>query len=166
MELDVSLQEQTPSSRLSHRETDLVAQLRAGKHAPARHDLKGRDSPSSGTRDGTCAYSRLMDDEALLERSRHGDRDAFAALVNRYQDDLYTMALRMLASPADAADVVQETFLRAYTRLPELRGASVRGWLFRVAVNCSHDVQRRVTRRPTRPLENAEGNILELPDPA
>ena len=107
-----------------------------------------------------------MDDEALLVRSRHGDRDAFAALVNRYQDDLYTMALRMLASPADAADVVQETFLRAYTRLPELRGPSVRGWLFRVAVNCSHDVQRRVSRRPTQPLENAEGNILELPDPA
>jgi RNA polymerase sigma-70 factor (ECF subfamily) len=107
-----------------------------------------------------------MDDEALLERSRHGDRDAFAALVNRYQDDLYTMALRMLASPADAADVVQETFLRAYTRLPELRGASVRGWLYRVAVNCSHDVQRRVVRRPADPLEDAAGNIVDLPDPA
>jgi len=107
-----------------------------------------------------------MDDEALLERSRRGDRDAFAALVNRYQDELYTMALRMLASPADAADVVQETFLRAYTRLPELRGASVRGWLYRVAVNCCHDVQRRVVRRPSEPLEDAAGNVVDLPDPA
>ena len=106
-----------------------------------------------------------MDDEALLERSRHGDRDAFAALVNRYQDELYTMALRMLARPADAADVVQETFLRAYTRLPELRGASVRGWLYRVAVNCCHDVQRRVVRRPSEPLEDAAGNVVDLPDP-
>jgi RNA polymerase sigma-70 factor (ECF subfamily) len=107
-----------------------------------------------------------MDDEALLERSRRGDRDAFAALVNRYQDELYTMALRMLASPADAADVVQEAFLRAYTRLPELRGPSVRAWLYRVAVNCCHDVQRRAVRRPTEPLEDAAGNIVDLPDPA
>jgi RNA polymerase sigma-70 factor (ECF subfamily) len=107
-----------------------------------------------------------MDDEALLERSRHGDRDAFAALVNRYQDELYTMALRLLDNPADAADVVQETFLRAYTRLPELRGASVRGWLYRVAVNCSHDVQRRLVRRPAAPLEDASGKIVDLPDPA
>jgi RNA polymerase sigma-70 factor, ECF subfamily len=107
-----------------------------------------------------------MDDEALVERSRHGDRDAFAALVTRYQDDLYTMALRMLASPADAADVVQETFLRAYNHLPELRGASVRGWLFRVAVNCGHDIQRRAVRRPQQPIEDSAGNIVDLPDTA
>ena len=106
-----------------------------------------------------------MDDEALLERARRGDRDAFAAIVTRHQDELYTMALRMLGTPYDAADVVQETFLRAYTRIPELRGATVRAWLFRVAINCAHDVQRRATRRPTSPLEDSEGNVIELPDP-
>jgi DNA-directed RNA polymerase specialized sigma24 family protein len=37
-----------------------------------------------------------MDDEALLERARRGDRDAFGQLVERHQDGLYTMALRML----------------------------------------------------------------------
>src|SRR5215472_13949371 len=112
------------------------------------------------------AYSQVMDDEALLERARRGDRDAFAALVTRNQDDLYTMALRMLGTPHDAADVVQETFLRAYTHLPELRGRTVRAWLFRVAVNCARDVQRRSIRRPASPLEDAEGKVIELPDPA
>ncbi len=107
-----------------------------------------------------------MDDEVLLERARHGDREAFAGIVNRYQDELYTMALRMLASPADAADAVQETFLRAYTRLPQLRGGSVRGWLYRVAINCSYDVHRRAARRPADALEDAAGNIVDLPDPA
>ncbi|MBV8194431.1 MAG: sigma-70 family RNA polymerase sigma factor [Candidatus Dormibacteraeota bacterium] len=106
-----------------------------------------------------------MDDEALLERARRGDRDAFAAIVTRHQDELYTMALRILGTPHDAADVVQETFLRAFTRIPELRGATVRAWLFRVAVNCAHDVQRRAVRRPTSPLEDSAGNVLELPDP-
>jgi RNA polymerase sigma-70 factor (ECF subfamily) len=106
-----------------------------------------------------------MDDAALLERARHGDRDAFAALVTRHQDELYTMALRLLGTPSDAADVVQETFLRAYVKLPELRGATVRAWLFRVALNCSHDVQRRVIRKPADPLEDDAGNIIDLPDP-
>ena len=104
-----------------------------------------------------------MDDESLLEQARQGDSGAFTVLVERYQDDLYTMALRLLGSPADAADVVQETFLRAYMNLPRLRAQSVRGWLFRVAVNAAHDVQRRAVRRPADPLEDGEGKVVELP---
>lgn len=107
-----------------------------------------------------------MEDEALVELARGGDRDAFASLVTRYQDQLYTMAVRSLGRPADAADVVQETFLRAYVRLPQLRGATVRAWLFRVAVNACRDVQRRAARRPADPLEQPDGKVLELPDPA
>jgi RNA polymerase sigma-70 factor, ECF subfamily len=104
-----------------------------------------------------------MDDESLLEQARHGDSAAFTALVERYQDELYTMALRLLGTPADAADVVQETFLRAYMNLPRLRALSVRGWLFRVAVNASRDVQRRAVRRPADPLDAGDGKVLELP---
>jgi RNA polymerase sigma-70 factor (ECF subfamily) len=104
-----------------------------------------------------------MDDESLLEQARHGDSAAFTALVERYQDELYTMALRLLGTPADAADVVQETFLRAYVNLPKLRSVSARGWLYRVAVNASRDVQRRHLRRPADPLEDDDGKVLELP---
>lgn len=107
-----------------------------------------------------------MDDEALLDRARRGDRDAFAELVTRHQDGLYTMALRLLGRPEDACDVVQETFMRAYVNLPKLRGASVRGWLYRVALNAGHDVLRRGVRRPEDPLERGDGKILDLPDPA
>jgi len=107
-----------------------------------------------------------VDDEALLERARRGDRDAFGELVVRHQDGLYTMALRVLGRPEDAADVVQETFLRAYVNLPRMRALSVRGWLYRVAINASRDVQRRMSRRPADPLEDTEGKIVDLPDPA
>ncbi len=106
-----------------------------------------------------------MDDESLLEQARQGDSGAFTSLVERYQDELYTMAVRLLGTPADAADVVQETFLRAYMSLPKLRAVSVRGWLFRVAVNAARDVQRRTVRRPSSPLEDGEGKVLELPAP-
>lgn len=107
-----------------------------------------------------------MDDGALLDRARGGDRDAFAELVERHQDGLYSMALRLVGHPEDAADVVQETFLRAYVNLPRLRPASVRGWLYRVAVNAGYDVHRRGRRRPTTPISDAEGKILDLPDTA
>lgn len=107
-----------------------------------------------------------MDDEALLERARRGDRGAFTTLVARHQDGLYTMALRLLGRPEDAADVVQETFLRCYVNLPVLRGVSVRGWLYRVACNAARDVHRRQVRRPTSPLDDPEGKIIDLPDPA
>jgi RNA polymerase sigma-70 factor (ECF subfamily) len=107
-----------------------------------------------------------MDDAALVELARRGDRDAFTAIVTRYQDQLYTMALRLLGRPADAADVVQETFLRAFVNLPKLRGASVRSWLFRVAVNAGRDVQRRAVRRPTSALDRDDGTVIDLPDPA
>jgi len=106
-----------------------------------------------------------MDDEALLEQARQGDSGAFTVIVERYQDELYTMSLRLLGVPADAADVVQETFLRAYMNLPRLRAVSVRGWLYRVAVNASRDVQRRAVRRPADPLEDSEGKVLDLPSP-
>jgi RNA polymerase sigma-70 factor (ECF subfamily) len=122
-------------------------------------------SPSSGTGVPICAYVGEMDDEALLDRCRRGDRGAFTPLVHRYQDELYTMALRLTGNPADAADVVQETFTRAFRSLPRLRGATVRAWLFRVAVNCSHDIHRQRSRRPADPLEDTEGRVIDLPDP-
>jgi RNA polymerase sigma-70 factor (ECF subfamily) len=106
-----------------------------------------------------------MDDEALLDRCRRGDRDAFTELVHRYQDELYTMALRTSGNPADAADVTQETFTRAFRSLPRLHGGTVRPWLFRVAVNCSRDLHRQRVRRPVEPLEDHDGRVIDLPDP-
>lgn len=108
-----------------------------------------------------------MDDEDLLDRARRGDRDAFACLVERHQDALYTMALRIVGRPEDAADVVQDTFLRCCLNLPRLRPVSVRAWLFRVAINAARDVHRRSARRRTSSLADTDaGRIVDLPDPA
>ena len=107
-----------------------------------------------------------MDDDDLLRRAQRGDRDAFADLVARHQDRLYTMLYRLLGNAADAADVVQETFLRAYLHIDRLNGPGVRAWLFRVAVNCGRDLQRHNARRPHDPLDDGEGNVVDLPDPS
>jgi RNA polymerase sigma-70 factor, ECF subfamily len=77
-----------------------------------------------------------------------GSREAFGALVERYQDRLYNTLVRVLGSRDDASEVLQDAFVQAYTKLASFRGSSqFYTWLYRVALNlaCSH--RRRNTRR-------------------
>jgi RNA polymerase sigma-70 factor (ECF subfamily) len=53
-------------------------------------------------------------DRELVEAARQGDREAFGALVRLHQRRVYRLALQLLRSPAEAEDVTQETFVRAY----------------------------------------------------
>ena len=84
-----------------------------------------------------------MDDEALVARARAGDMVAVSELLERHQNAAYTAALR-LVGPSDADDIAQETLVRAYTRLSELREqASFGAWVRRIAVNLSLNALRR-----------------------
>ena len=76
-------------------------------------------------------------DRALLAAFRSGERQAFDELVRRYGDRLWSVALRVLRDPDDAADVVQDALLAAYRRAEGYRGeAEVSTWLHRIVVNC------------------------------
>ena len=98
-------------------------------------------------------------DAPLVERARRGDQRAFAELVERHQAKLYTLAARTLGSEADAADAVQEAFLRAWLALPNFRsGALFSTWMYRITLNAAHD--QRLKRR-AEPAELVE----ERPDP-
>jgi RNA polymerase sigma-70 factor (ECF subfamily) len=75
-------------------------------------------------------------DLPLVERFRAGERRAFDELVRRHQRTIWRVARRYLRNDADAADVTQQTFVRAYRALDGFRGAaSVRSWLYRIAIN-------------------------------
>ena len=77
-----------------------------------------------------------------------GDPDAFAILVRRYKDVLYRYAERMTGRADDAADVVQNTFIRGFRRLDRCRDPErVGGWLFRIAVNLCKDQLKGRARR-------------------
>jgi RNA polymerase sigma-70 factor (ECF subfamily) len=77
-----------------------------------------------------------MTDEALVARAVEGDVDAYAALAERYYGSCARMARRMLRNDADAEDVVQETFLRAFRAIGRFeRGREFRVWLFTILVN-------------------------------
>ena len=88
-----------------------------------------------------------LDDATLVARARGGDLRAYEALVQRYQGPIYRLALRILASRADAEDVVQDAFLTAWRRLDQLeRDEAFVGWLYRTATNRALNVIR--TRKP------------------
>ena len=82
-----------------------------------------------------------------MARARAGDVAAYETLVRRYQD----VALRtasLVAPEADAADAVQDAFVKAYAALPRFRtGAPVRPWLLSIVANESRNRRRSATRR-------------------
>ena len=85
---------------------------------------------------------------ALLVAAREGDDRAFATLVGGRRGELHAHCYRMLASPDDADDAVQETFLRAWRSLASFEGrSSLRTWLFRIATNAALDYASRRARR-------------------
>jgi RNA polymerase sigma-70 factor (ECF subfamily) len=101
-------------------------------------------------------------DEALVRRAQRGDRLAFERLVDRHQHRLYTLAARVLGSPNDAADAVQEALLRAWLRLDRFRGeAQFSTWLYRICVNAAHDQRER---RRDEPVEEVD-TTADVRDP-
>jgi RNA polymerase sigma-70 factor (ECF subfamily) len=75
-------------------------------------------------------------DLLLVERVQSGDREAFGLLVGKYQRKLLRLVMRLVRDPAEAEDVTQEAFIKAYRALPNFRGESAfYTWLYRIGVN-------------------------------
>jgi RNA polymerase sigma-70 factor, ECF subfamily len=91
-----------------------------------------------------------------MSTSEYGplDRTEFEQVVVEYADRLYSIALRITASPPDAEDAVQEAFISAYRHLRQFRGeASPRTWLYRITVNAA--LARLRDRGPQEYLDDA-----------
>jgi RNA polymerase sigma-70 factor, ECF subfamily len=86
-------------------------------------------------------------DHELIEACRRGERDAFRALFETYQDKIYSIALRFSGDEALAMDIAQETFLKLFSCMSEFRGESSFGtWVYRMVVNSCLDHKRRSWR--------------------
>ena len=93
------------------------------------------------------------DERELVDRARNGDREAFGDLVRRYQDTVYTLAMR-LVGPDLAADVAQEALIRARRAMPRFRGdAAFSTWLHRITVNTAWTLRRRSARHQAQQLD-------------
>lgn len=88
-------------------------------------------------------------EEALIERCRRQDVEAFGKFVDAYQARVYGFVKRMVSNADEAADVTQEVFIRAFQSFTRFDGrSSVRTWLFRIANNLCIDRSRRLGRTP------------------
>ena len=82
-----------------------------------------------------------MDNEqALIQRAQKGSHEAFAALVDEHQRYVYNLALRVVRDENEALDLAQETFVRAWTALPNFkRQSQFRTWLYRIVTNLCYN---------------------------
>ena len=78
------------------------------------------------------------DDIQLARRIADGDSQSFGSIVERYGDLVFALVMRIAASRTDAEEIVQETFVKAYTAMSRFDGRSSLGtWLCRIACNRS-----------------------------
>jgi RNA polymerase sigma-70 factor (ECF subfamily) len=101
-------------------------------------------------------------DSELVVRSQQGDAAAFEELVCQHQRMIHGLTYRMTGSLADAEDLAQETFLRAYEQLGGFRGsAKFSTWLYRIAVNVCLNWRQSETRRQQLYVRAAEELLAE-----
>lgn len=105
------------------------------------HPLSGRPAAYDP------AVHESSSDEQLARRAARGDTGAFEQLVERHQHRLYTLALRMTLSEADARDCVQEGLIAAWRSIHRFRGdARFSTWMYRIVVRKAYDVLDRRAR--------------------
>lgn len=105
----------------------------------------------------------MIQERQLIARAQQGDSAAFEALVNTHAQYVYNLALRVVRNPAEAEDLAQEAFLRAWKSLPTFRQeAQFSTWLYRIVTNlCFNRLPRLKKELQALPLE--EGAV-DLPD--
>lgn len=88
------------------------------------------------------------EERAWISQSRNGDHEAFGALISAHQRMVHALTFRMTGSLADAEDLAQETFIRAFRQLDSYKGtAKFSTWLYRIAVNACLNWRQRESRR-------------------
>ncbi|MFI5454343.1 MAG: RNA polymerase sigma factor [Isosphaerales bacterium] len=141
--------------------------------------LLTRDENRSARAEGNLGVTSLdgssneanLNDAWLVEHARHGDHQAFAVLVRRYERKLIRVLTRLVHQPEQARDLAQETFWRVYACLDRFDTARRFGpWLFQVGVNLGLDWLRSSKNEPqlftSIDRTNGDGQaIFDLPDP-
>jgi RNA polymerase sigma-70 factor (ECF subfamily) len=89
----------------------------------------------------------MDEDLALLDRFAAGDRNAFDELVLKHQKPLFSLLYRMVSDQEDAADILQKTFIKAFTGIGGFeRRSSFRTWLYQIAINLAKNLYRDRSR--------------------
>lgn len=104
-----------------------------------------------------------MEESELIRRIQQGEHELFSALYELHRTPVLAIACRLLQSQTEAEEVVSETFLKAFRQIHQFRGdALFSTWLYRIAVNESHNRQRKRSREtPFSPLAEDRPEIAD-----
>ena len=87
------------------------------------------------------------EDSALIAGLRAGDECAYEILIQRFEQPVYNLVIRLVDDPGDAADVTQEIFLKVFRKVGSFRSeSSLKTWIYRIAVNEARNQHRWFTR--------------------
>ncbi len=124
--------------------------------------------------DVLTALRAREEDSVLLSGLRIGEEAAYEELIQRFEHPVYNIVSRLVDDPADAADVVQEVFLKVFRNVGAFRGdSSMKTWIYRIAVNEARNQRRWFSRHRRQevnldaeePNDNSSGHPNWLPDP-
>lgn len=108
-------------------------------------------------------------EEELIQRVKNGDHDLFYELIQPYEGRVYAAALAIVRNEADAEDIAQDAFLKAFRHLAQFRGeARFSTWLLQITVNQARMRKRRTAAHAMESIndhENDEGNISRANSP-
>ena len=112
-----------------------------GSNATAPASISVASALQAGNADrGRTARAEAATDRLLIRRFNGGDESAFTEIVGRYRERMVGLAAGFLHNHADAEEIAQDTFVRAYRGLARFRGeASLATWLHRIAVNLARN---------------------------
>ena len=99
----------------------------------------------------------VQDEQDLVHRAQNGDKEAFTELYEAYFSKLYRYVVVRIGNRAEAEDMTQQVFVKAYKSISSYRwrGVPFSAWLFRIAHNLVVDFFRKESKRPTVPLEES-----------
>src|SRR5467141_825941 len=125
-------------------------------HPGATRERVGRGSSNQDpiTRGCMTAQERRIDDTMLIREAQRGDRSAFEVLVRHYDQSVLRLALHLTGSEADAQDIHQDAFLKAYKNLGSFRfECSFYTWIYRIVTNlCLDHLRKRNVRKEDAPV--------------
>ncbi|MFC1467682.1 RNA polymerase sigma factor [Verrucomicrobiota bacterium] len=103
-----------------------------------------------------------LSDAELVLQSQKGDLSAFDQLVRRYYSKIYGLVYNMTGNREDAEDVVQDVFVKAYSKLGSFRGKSrFYTWIYRIALNSTINFRKKRTRRQAMRLDDLNPDVKE-----
>lgn len=109
-----------------------------------------------------CIFS-VPEEDALITALRDAEEAAYEALIVQYQQPVYNLVCRLMSDQTEAADVVQEVFLKVFRSIQSFRGnSSLKTWIYRITVNEAHNHRRWFSRhqRQEVALGREEGTQL------